>query len=118
MNTGDHWEPIQNMGIVVDLTAGAVSGFGGVVAHITRTDADLPRCNADDEGENDCSLTASDIKPDRSTGTRCQIEFWLIQLISFGDYNSRLSEANAFSTSVLLNKFNACQFRRAAQFAH
>jgi hypothetical protein len=43
-------------------------------------DADLPRCNADDEGENDRSLTALDIKPDRSTGTRCQIECQLIQL--------------------------------------
>src|SRR5262249_25547984 len=42
--------------------------------------AGLPRCNADDEGENDRSLTASDIKPDRSTGTRCQIECRLIHL--------------------------------------
>jgi WD40 repeat protein len=42
--------------------------------------AGLPGCNADDEGENDRSLTASDIKPDRSTGTRCQIECRLIQL--------------------------------------
>jgi hypothetical protein len=31
-------------------------------------DADLPRRNADDEGENDRSLTASDTKPDRSVG--------------------------------------------------
>jgi hypothetical protein len=43
-------------------------------------DADLPGCNADDEGENDRSLTASDIKPDRSTGAHCQIECQLIQL--------------------------------------
>ena len=44
-------------------------------------DADLPRCNADDEGENDRSLTASDIEPDRSTGNLCQIECRLIHLI-------------------------------------
>jgi hypothetical protein len=39
------------------------------------------RYNADDEGENDRSLTASDIKPDRSTGIHCQIECRLIQLV-------------------------------------
>jgi hypothetical protein len=40
MNTGgDHSESIQNMGIVVDLTASAVSGFGGIVARVTRVDS-------------------------------------------------------------------------------
>ena len=40
MNTGgDHSEPIQNMGIVVDLNASAVSGFGGIVARVNRVDA-------------------------------------------------------------------------------
>jgi hypothetical protein len=40
MNTGgDHWEPVHNMGIVVDLTARTVSGFGGVVAPVDRVDA-------------------------------------------------------------------------------
>ena len=40
MNTGgDNWEPVHNMGIVVDLTAGTVSGFGGVVAPVDRLDA-------------------------------------------------------------------------------
>jgi hypothetical protein len=47
-----------------------------------RTAKCVPRCNADDEGENDRSLTASDIKPDRSTGTRCQIECRLIQIMA------------------------------------
>ena len=40
MNTGgDHSEPIQNLGIVVDLNASAVSGFGGIVARVNRVDA-------------------------------------------------------------------------------
>lgn len=36
---GDHSEPVSNMGLVVDLTAGTVSGFSGVVAQINRIDA-------------------------------------------------------------------------------
>ena len=40
VNTGgDHSEAVHNMGIVVDLTAGTVSGFGGVVVPIARVDA-------------------------------------------------------------------------------
>ena len=37
-----------------------------------------------DQGENDRRLTASDIKPDRSTGTRCQIEFRLVHIMDEG----------------------------------
>src|SRR5262245_32227337 len=46
-------------------------------------DADVPGCNADDEGENDRGLTATDTKTrSLKPGTACQIEFRLIHLIS------------------------------------
>jgi hypothetical protein len=44
-------------------------------------DADLPGCNADDEGENDRGLTATDTKTlIAQPGTSCPIEFRLIQI--------------------------------------
>jgi len=40
MNSGgDNWVPVHNMGIVIDLASRTVSGFGGVVAPVTRADA-------------------------------------------------------------------------------
>jgi hypothetical protein len=46
------------------------------------SDANVPRCNADGEGENDRSLITSDTKTrPLNPGTRCQIKFRLIQLI-------------------------------------
>src|SRR5215472_3671835 len=45
-------------------------------------DADVPGCNADDEGENDRGLTATDTKTrSLKPGTACQIEFRLIHFI-------------------------------------
>src|SRR5262245_45814744 len=45
------------------------------------SDADLPKCVANDEGEDDCSLTTSDTKTrSLKPGTVCQIESRLIQL--------------------------------------
>src|SRR5262244_3760281 len=44
-------------------------------------DADVPGCNADDEGENDRGLTATDTKTrSLKPGTACQIEFRLIHM--------------------------------------
>jgi hypothetical protein len=45
---------------------------------LKRPDANLPGCNAHGEGEDDRSLTPSNIKPDRSTSISCQIELHLI----------------------------------------
>src|SRR5262245_55109379 len=45
------------------------------------SDADLPKCVANDEGEDDCSLTTSDTKTrSLKPGTGCQIESRLIQI--------------------------------------
>src|SRR5262245_637090 len=45
------------------------------------SDADLPKCVANDEGEDDCSLTTSDTKTrSLKPGTVCQIESRLIQI--------------------------------------
>jgi hypothetical protein len=46
------------------------------------SDADIPGCRADDDGENDRGLTASDVKSGRSTGTSCQVECQLIHIIT------------------------------------
>src|SRR5262249_46045856 len=47
-------------------------------------DADVPGCNADDEGENDRGLTATDTKTrSLKPGTACQIEFRLIHVDHF-----------------------------------
>jgi len=47
------------------------------------SDANVPRCNADGEGENDRSLITSDTKTrPLNPGTRCQIKFRLIQILS------------------------------------
>src|SRR5215472_405858 len=39
----------------------------GTLVFRENPDADVPGCNADDEGENDRGLTTTDTKPDRST---------------------------------------------------
>src|SRR5262245_64277384 len=48
------------------------------------SDADLPKCVANDEGEDDCSLTTSDTKTrSLKPGTVCQIESRLIHFYPF-----------------------------------
>ena len=55
------------------------------------TDANVPRRNADDQGENARSLTASDTKnPIAQPGPVCQIEFQLIQLINLDSVTGML----------------------------
>src|SRR5215831_5713246 len=58
-------------------------------------DADLPGCNADDEGENDRGLTASEHQnPTAQPGTACQIEFRLIHVPTHADWSSGVDSSH------------------------
>jgi len=66
-------------------------------------DADLPRCNADDKGENDRGLVTSDTKnPTAQPGIRCQIEFRLIQVID--PHSNRIKSTDGSRSGCQHNK--------------
>jgi hypothetical protein len=73
---------INRVGSVSELVSGKATrsdcspdrrpgAYGGTLVLRQNPDADVLGCDANDEGENDRSLTTSDTKPDRSTGACC-----------------------------------------------